>query len=115
GRITIGVVDSAPTQPSRFSQRFWRFSLRALGTTSLFLLTVRGDQQRCRPDSRESLRRTDDAGTRAGALRRLGSLFRDRARSTSYGCLLRNDAQKQQCLVVLLHAMAFDFSHDQLP
>ncbi len=29
--------------------------------------------------------------------------------------LLREDAEKQQCLVVLLHAVPFDFAHDQLP
>jgi hypothetical protein len=29
--------------------------------------------------------------------------------------LLREDAEQQQCLVVLLHAVAFDFTHDQLP
>jgi hypothetical protein len=29
--------------------------------------------------------------------------------------LLREDAEEQQCLVVLLHAVPFDFTHDQLP
>ena len=29
--------------------------------------------------------------------------------------LLRADAEQQQCLVVLLHAVPFDFAHDQLP
>jgi hypothetical protein len=33
----------------------------------------------------------------------------------SHGCLLRDDAEEQQCLVVLLHAVPFDFAHDQLP
>jgi hypothetical protein len=28
---------------------------------------------------------------------------------------LRDDAEKQQCLVVLLHAVPVDFTHDQLP
>jgi hypothetical protein len=40
-------------QPSRFSQRFWRCSLRALATTSLFRLTVRAHRQRCRLDDKE--------------------------------------------------------------
>jgi hypothetical protein len=29
--------------------------------------------------------------------------------------LLHADAEQQQCLVVLLHAVPFDFAHDQLP
>jgi hypothetical protein len=29
--------------------------------------------------------------------------------------LLRADAEQQQCLVVSLHAVPFDFAHDQLP
>ena len=33
----------------------------------------------------------------------------------SHGGLLREDAEEQQCLVVLLHAVPFDFTHDQLP
>jgi hypothetical protein len=33
----------------------------------------------------------------------------------SDGCSLRSDAEQQQCLVVLLHAVPFDFAHDQLP
>ena len=33
----------------------------------------------------------------------------------SHGCLLREDADEQQCLVVLLYAVPFDFTHDQLP
>jgi hypothetical protein len=33
----------------------------------------------------------------------------------SAGCLLRADSEQQQCLVVLLHAVPFDFAHDQLP
>jgi len=33
----------------------------------------------------------------------------------SDGYLLRADAEQQQCLVVLLHTMPFDFAHDQLP
>jgi hypothetical protein len=33
----------------------------------------------------------------------------------SHGCLLPDDAEEQQCLVVLLHAVPFDFTHDQLP
>src|SRR5262245_17706245 len=28
---------------------------------------------------------------------------------------LRDDAEEQQCLVVSLHAVLFDFTHDQLP
>jgi hypothetical protein len=30
-------------------------------------------------------------------------------------CLLSADAEQQQCLVVLLHAVPFDFAHNQLP
>jgi hypothetical protein len=30
-------------------------------------------------------------------------------------CLLCSDAHQQQCLVVLLHAVPFDFVHDQIP
>jgi hypothetical protein len=33
----------------------------------------------------------------------------------SGGCLLCSDAEQQQCLVVLLHTVPFDFTHDQLP
>jgi hypothetical protein len=33
----------------------------------------------------------------------------------SHGGLLHEDAEKQQCLVVLLHAVPLDFAHDQLP
>jgi hypothetical protein len=29
--------------------------------------------------------------------------------------MLRDNAEEQQCLVVLLHAVAFDFTHDQFP
>ena len=29
--------------------------------------------------------------------------------------MLRDDAEKQQCLVVLLHTVPCDFTHDQLP
>ena len=29
--------------------------------------------------------------------------------------MLREDAEEQQCLVVLLHAVPSDFTHDQLP
>ena len=29
--------------------------------------------------------------------------------------LLRADAEQQQCLVVLLHSVPFDFAHDRLP
>ena len=54
GETPIGVVDSSTTQPSRFSQRLWRFCLRAPGTTSLFRLSVRRHHQRCRPDNGRS-------------------------------------------------------------
>jgi hypothetical protein len=33
----------------------------------------------------------------------------------SDGCLLLADPEQQQCLVVLLHAVRFDFAHDQIP
>jgi len=46
----IGVAHSQPTRPSRFSQRFWQFSLRAPGTTGLFRLSDRRHHQSCRPD-----------------------------------------------------------------
>jgi hypothetical protein len=36
-------------------------------------------------------------------------------RRASHGGLLREDAEQQQCLVVLLHAVPFDFTYDQLP
>ena len=35
--------------------------------------------------------------------------------SMAVAWLLREDAEEQQCLVVLLHAVPFDFTHDQLP
>jgi hypothetical protein len=33
----------------------------------------------------------------------------------SDGSLLRADTEQQQCLVVLLHAVPFDFAHDRIP
>ena len=65
----IGVVDSSPTQPSRFSQRLWRFSLCAPGTTSLFRLSARRHHQLYPADKASSRESINSTGPPAASLR----------------------------------------------
>src|SRR5215203_2410050 len=87
--------------------------LRPIAPPSSTLSRLRRDQRRL---GQRRARRGNGRRARSWSMWRMAWTKRPTAfLGPRRGGLLHEDAEEQQCLVVLLHAVPFGFTHDQLP